>query len=97
LELVPPVQAQDDASIAGIVRDITGAGIDSSAVHIKDLETGTEREVTTDQAGRFHAPSLLVGRYEVVAEKAGFRPQRRSDILLVGRNPSHEKNLIVIR
>jgi hypothetical protein len=78
-----PVRAQDDASIAGMVHDITGAGIPSSSVHIKNLETGTARDVETDSSGRFHAPWLAVGRYEVSVEKAGFRTERLSNIVLV--------------
>jgi Carboxypeptidase regulatory-like domain len=78
-----PVRAQDDASISGIVRDASGAGIAASSVHIKNLETGTERDVQTDEAGRFHAPSLPVGRYDVAADKPGFRTERRSNVVLV--------------
>ena len=82
-----PTQAQDDASIAGIVRDASDAGIDGATVRIRNLETGAERNVTTDAAGLFHAPSLSVGRYEVTAEKSGFRPERRSaGTLVVGQH-----------
>jgi hypothetical protein len=81
--LVPSLGAQDDASIAGFVRDPTGEAVSDAAVHIKNLETATQRELQTDQSGRFHAPSLPVGRYEVSVEKTGFRPVRRSGIVLV--------------
>jgi Carboxypeptidase regulatory-like domain/TonB-dependent Receptor Plug Domain len=75
--------AEDDASIAGDVLDASGAGIEGAKVIIKNLETGTQRELSTDQAGRFHAPSLAVGRYEVTAEKDGFRSEQRTGIVLV--------------
>ncbi|MGB9434910.1 MAG: carboxypeptidase-like regulatory domain-containing protein, partial [Candidatus Acidiferrum sp.] len=78
-----PAQAQDDASIAGIVRDATGAGIEAATVHIKNLENGVQRDVPSDPAGRFHALSLTVGSYEVRADKPGFRTERRSGIVLV--------------
>jgi hypothetical protein len=83
LQATSPVNAQDDASISGNVRDTSGAAIAASAVHVKNLETGTERDVQTDEAGRFHAPSLPVGRYEVAADKPGFRTERRSNVVLV--------------
>lgn len=78
-----PAIAQDDASLAGVVRDASGAPIEAAKIHIKNLETGVQRELQTDQAGRFHAPSLPVGRYEVAAERPGFRTERRSGLDLV--------------
>ena len=39
------VRAQGDASLAGVVRDTSGAGIPDAMVHIKNLETGTERDL----------------------------------------------------
>src|SRR5215469_8835905 len=82
-QVLPAVSAQDSASIGGIVKDATGAGIEAATVHIKNLETGVERSVQTDEAGRFHAHSLPVGNYEIVADKPGFRPERRSAVAVV--------------
>ena len=83
LQVAPLLLAQDDASISGIVRDPSGAGISDAAVHIKNLETATQRELRTDPSGRFHAPSLPVGRYEISVEKTGFRPLQQKGIGLV--------------
>jgi Carboxypeptidase regulatory-like domain len=80
---LPRAQAQDDASISGFVHDASGGGIVDATVHIKNLETGTQREIKTDQAGRFHAPSLPVGEYEVEANQSGFRALKNSDVTLV--------------
>ena len=82
-QVLPAVSAQDSASIGGIVEDATGAGIEAATVHIKNLETSAERTVQTDEAGRFHAHSLPVGNYEIVVDKPGFRPERRSAVALV--------------
>jgi hypothetical protein len=79
----PPAHAQGDASLSGSVNDATGAGIQGAAVQIKNLETGTQREVETDAVGRYHARSLPVGQYELVADKPGFRKERRTGIFLV--------------
>jgi len=43
-----------------VVPDATGAGIEAATVRIKNLETGTERIIQTDEAGRFHAPLYLL-------------------------------------
>ncbi|HEY1469052.1 MAG TPA: carboxypeptidase-like regulatory domain-containing protein, partial [Candidatus Acidoferrum sp.] len=79
----PTAHAQTDASLTGIVQDATGAGIQGATINIRNLETGTQREVETDSDGRYHAPSLAVGRYELMADKTGFRTEHRTGITLV--------------
>jgi Carboxypeptidase regulatory-like domain len=82
--LVPaPAHAQADASVAGVILDASGAGIAGAKITIYGLETGTQREVLTGPDGRFNAPSLSVGSYQVVVEKDGFRTERRGGIVLV--------------
>jgi Carboxypeptidase regulatory-like domain len=75
--------AQVDASLWGSVNDTFGAGIPGATIAIRNLETGKERILTTDESGRFNAPALVVGRYEISASKAGFRTDRRTSISLV--------------
>jgi Carboxypeptidase regulatory-like domain/TonB-dependent Receptor Plug Domain len=84
--ILPRAYAQDDAAIAGVVLDPSGAGIESAKVHITNLETGLQRDVETDPSGRFDAPSLPVGGYELIADKTGFRAHKQTGIsLLVGQ------------
>jgi len=78
-----PVFAQGESSIEGTVTDSSGGAIPGVAVQIKNLETGAERDLTTDDAGRFSAAALPVGQYEVRAEKSGFRAEIKSSISLV--------------
>ena len=68
--------AQGDASLWGSVNDTSGAGIVGATIAIRNLETGKERILTTDESGRFNAPALVVGRYEISASRAGFRTDR---------------------
>src|SRR5437868_1881243 len=75
--------AQDNASLWGSVKDPSGAGIAGATVKIKNLETGAERDLLTDEDGRFSAPSLVVGRYQVAAFKTGFRGGARTAVTLV--------------
>ena len=75
--------AQVDGSLWGSVNDTSGAGILGATIAIRNLETGKERILTTDESGRFNAPALVVGRYEISASKAGFRTDRRTSISLV--------------
>jgi hypothetical protein len=77
------VWAQGETSINGTVSDETGAIIAGATVKVKNVETGAVRTLTTDSAGRYDAPALAVGNYEVGAERAGFRSEARTGITLV--------------
>ena len=71
------------ASISGTVKDGTGAAIPAADVTIRNLETGAERKVATDDAGRYAAFSVAIGKYDVSAEKEGFASERKTGIDLV--------------
>src|SRR5713101_4216566 len=75
--------AQGEASIQGTVSDSSGGAVQGAIVKVKSLETGAERNLLTDEAGRYDAASLPVGRYEVRAERTGFRAQEKTGIPLV--------------
>jgi len=79
----PIAQAQSDAALWGTVKDSSGAAIPGASVTIKSTETGVQRSVVTDDAGRFDAPSLAVGHYEITAAKTGFRTSESTGIALV--------------
>ncbi len=75
-------QAQGDASINGTVVDTTGAIIAGATVQVRNVEIGTVREVVTDNAGRYDATALAVGKYEVSAGQSGFRTEVKTGITL---------------
>ncbi|MBI4459814.1 MAG: TonB-dependent receptor [Acidobacteria bacterium] len=73
-------------TILGTVRDASGAVIPGATVSVRNVDTGITRTVTTDAAGRYRAPQLGLGNYELAAESAGFQTSVRSGITLtVGR------------
>jgi hypothetical protein len=78
-----PGFAQGEASIQGTVSDSSGGAVPGVAIRIKNLETGAQRSLVTDEAGRFDAASLPVGLYEVWAEKTGFRSEQKTGISIV--------------
>jgi hypothetical protein len=83
-------------SITGTVKDDSGAAIPEAKLIVKNRETGTERRAVTDQAGRYAIFSVAIGRYEVLAEKAGFTTGRRTGIeLVVGQTVSIDLTLPV--
>ena len=74
-------------SINGTVTDTTGAIIQSATVFVRNSDTGNQRSLTTDSAGRFSAPSIPVGAYTVTATAAGFATYKRTGIgLAIGQS-----------
>lgn len=72
--------------IFGVVKDETGAVLPGALVSFKNLETGITRTVITDDEGRYSAPNLPLGNYEVQAVLSGFQTGARTGIrLTVGR------------
>jgi Carboxypeptidase regulatory-like domain len=79
----PIASAQSDATLRGSVKDSTGAAIPRAIVTIRSTETGVQRSITTDAVGRFDAPSLAIGRYELTAAKTGFQVSESTGVTLV--------------
>lgn len=81
-------------SINGTVTDSSGSRIAGASVVVHNSETGTERKLITDSEGRYSAPSLTVGSYDVIAEHDGFNPERRSDVsLTIGQSAQVDLSL----
>jgi len=74
---------QAEGSISGIIADATGAPIAGVSVTVKNTETGATRKLVTDGGGRYNAPSLAIGSYEIAAEKTGFTSEVKTGIGLV--------------
>jgi len=79
----PLAMTQVSASLSGRVEDPSGAAIPSASVTVTSVETGAARTVTSDPAGTYLVLSLPVGRYEVRAEKDGFKATVQKGINLV--------------
>jgi len=71
------------ASLSGTVCDDSGAGLPAAVVSVKNIETGAERKLVTDYNGRYSAPSIAIGTYQVSASKPGFTSQVKTGIYLV--------------
>lgn len=79
-----PVAAQlTSGTIRGLVKDETGGALPGADVSITNTETGITRSLITNEQGRFEAPNLQVGAYEVAATLSGFRKAVRAGIVLV--------------
>ncbi|PYQ01717.1 MAG: hypothetical protein DMF83_25045, partial [Acidobacteria bacterium] len=49
--LAAPVRAQSTATLQGTVTDAQGAAVPGAAVSVKNVATGVQREVVTDNHG----------------------------------------------
>jgi Carboxypeptidase regulatory-like domain len=68
-----PARAQvDQGAIEGTCVDQSGAAVPGVSVQAKNLATGATYTVTSNTSGLFGFPVVLVGTYEIQAEKAGF-------------------------
>ncbi|HEY8561306.1 MAG TPA: TonB-dependent receptor [Pyrinomonadaceae bacterium] len=82
---VSQVKAQSQAlngQIEGAVTDPNGGAVPSASVTAKNLDTGAERNVTTDESGFYRLPLLPLGRYTVTVEAANFKRLIREGITL---------------
>src|SRR5689334_737759 len=69
-------------AISGTVQDESGAFVPGASVTVRNAETGLSRNVSSDDHGRFRAPSLPLGNYDVRVEVTGFQTSERTGIEL---------------
>jgi hypothetical protein len=81
----PRLAAQSEsgrAAITGRVADSSGAAIPKAAITVVDMQTGQTRNLVSDGAGLYSAPSLTVGTYTVTATFPGFADTRVENVTL---------------
>ncbi len=66
--------------VLGGVTDQSGAAVQGATVIITDLQRGTSRSLTTDEAGQYVAPELVPSTYKVRVEARGFRAVERTSV-----------------
>ncbi len=69
-------------SISGAVKDQSGAVIARASVTLVSSNTGVKQSVATDDAGTYTFPVLPVGNYVLEVGHPGFKPYRRTGIVL---------------
>jgi hypothetical protein len=74
LSLSSPAVAQrsDRAIISGVVTDAQGAAVPGATVTIHNVATGVDTVLTTNDAGAYTSPPLVLGTYTVKVELQGF-------------------------
>lgn len=69
-------------TVQGTVRDEQNSVVPGVAITVRNVETGVSRSVMTDAAGRYVAPNLDLGSYEIRSEMTGFQTAVRSGLTL---------------
>jgi len=70
------------ATVQGTVTDMSGSAVPAADVQLKNTGTGATRTVSTDGTGRFRAPDMQVGSYDVAATKSGFSTVAHNNVTL---------------
>jgi hypothetical protein len=70
------------STLAGTVRDESGAAVPRAQVVVTEMNTGLRREVTSSEAGEFAVTQLPPGRYRLTATAPGFTTAVVEDINL---------------
>jgi len=68
--------------ILGTVTDQTGGAVAGATVAVTDTQRGTSRNLITDEAGEYNAPSLTPSTYKVHVEAKGFKAIDRQNVIL---------------
>ncbi|MDQ6705408.1 MAG: carboxypeptidase-like regulatory domain-containing protein, partial [Acidobacteriota bacterium] len=81
--LTLPAYAQEfRGTLQGTISDPSGAGVPNTAVTLKNVETGIERNETTDTAGHYLFSFVVPGSYSLTSKAQGFRTAVRDGIQL---------------
>lgn len=88
--------AQGTTAIRGVVTDSSSAVVPNAHVTVKNVQTGVAINSVTDPDGRFFAPNLVVGQYEIQVQAQGFETAIRQNInLAVGEQRDVNISLVV--
>lgn len=67
-------------NIVGVVTDPTGAAIPGAKVTIRDMDRNVSFAATTNETGNYSQQYLIVGRYQVRIEAAGFKALSQDNV-----------------
>ena len=69
-------------SLSGTVQDATGAVIPNAAVTVTNVAQGIQTKTTSNAKGAYAFPSLAVGQYDLNVDAGGFKPEKRTGIVV---------------
>jgi hypothetical protein len=68
--------------VLGTLVDQTGAAVPGATVVVSDVDRGTSRTLTTDEAGAYAAADLQPGNYKIKVAAKGFKSIERPNIVI---------------
>src|SRR5215469_13837967 len=77
-------QTTTSGALTGVVTDQSSAVVPNADIQIKDNSKGTTQSTKTDHEGVYRFYFLAPGRYVLIVQHAGFRPERRAVDVLLG-------------
>ena len=79
---LPALAQRATGSIAGSVVDASEAAVPGAKVSVKNLSTGVERAVESNELGYYTLAALPAGPYSVTVSKTGFQTQTVPELIL---------------
>jgi hypothetical protein len=73
-------QATNAGDISGIVTDTTGAAVPGATVTVLNVETGVNKDYTTNDSGVYDTSSIVAGTYKLTFSREGFSTLVRPSI-----------------
>ncbi|HMF76167.1 MAG TPA: carboxypeptidase regulatory-like domain-containing protein [Bryobacteraceae bacterium] len=73
---------ENGATVTGQVLDSSGAGVVGATVTARNVETGFQRVVVTNESANYTLPILPIGSYEITSEKQGFEKLIKTGVVL---------------
>jgi Carboxypeptidase regulatory-like domain/TonB dependent receptor len=74
--------ASDGGSLLGTITDPMGAAVAGAKITATETASGVKQTIATDTRGFYSFQSLPVGRYDVEASASGFKPLRRTGVVM---------------
>ncbi len=94
--LLIPMSWGQTAQVVGTISDVTGGRVPQAKVTATQVNTGTERTVTSNSEGYYIVPLLPPGNYTITVSKEGFSPVSHPNVTLgVGDNAMIDVRLAV--
>ncbi len=77
-----PLWASDGGSLLGTITDPNGAAVPGANITATETASAVKHTIATDGRGFFSFRSLPVGRYNLLVDAPGFKPLRRTGIVI---------------
>ena len=85
----------ETGTIAGVVKDATGAVVADAQVVVRNVATNAERTAVTSNLGQYSVPALPPGNYRVSVSKSGFKTYETAIEVTVGGHSTVDVELAV--